>query len=156
MARAHSFVITISNNKTEKEGIDYLSAHATGFFYVDRATRQLILELLGQPKKFARAFDMIYIPRFDGQVVTEQVIHTHRDEIVLVELKTTKKFLPNNPRGFFFGATQNEFDFGERLGKQYRFCFVCLHPDSRSHAMLSVDELEGILRTKRIQYQINL
>ncbi|CAN5592278.1 hypothetical protein BH10ACI3_BH10ACI3_04870 [soil metagenome] len=156
MAKAHSFVITISNNKTEKEGIDYLIENETGFFFVESATRKLILEFLGLPKTFARAFDMIYIPRFAGTVVTQEVIETHIDEITLVELKTTKKFLPNNPKGFFFGATQNEFDFGERLGDKYRFCFVCLHPDSRSHAMLSVPELELIMRTKRIQYQINL
>ncbi len=61
MARAHSFVITVSNNKTEKEGIDYLTAHATGFFYVDSDARQQILELLEMPRTYARAFDMIYI-----------------------------------------------------------------------------------------------
>lgn len=99
---------------------------------------------------------MIYIPRYAGKVATEEVIKTHLDEIYLVELKTTRKYLPENPKGFFFGATQNEFDFGERLGDKYRFCFVCLHPDSPSYAMLSVPELEAIMRTKRIQYQINL
>lgn len=151
-----SFTITLSNNRTEKAGIEYLIANATGFFYVDRETRKLILELLGLPKTFARAFDMIYIPRFAGQNVTQEIIETHIDEITLVELKTTRKLLPGNPKGFFFGATQNEFDFGERLGDKYRFCFVCLHPDSPSYAMLSVPELEAIMRTKRIQYQINL
>lgn len=156
MARAHSFVITVSNNKTEKEGIDYLTENATGFFYVDSKARQYILELLDMPKTYARAFDMIYIPRYADQVVTQEILEARIDEILLVELKTTKKFLPDNPKGFFFGATQNEFDFGERLGDKYRFCFVCLHPDSPSYAMLSVPELEAIMRTKRIQYQINL
>ncbi|MGI8811746.1 MAG: hypothetical protein ACR2IH_04365 [Pyrinomonadaceae bacterium] len=151
-----SFTITLSNNRTEKAGIEYLIANATGFFYVDSHTRKRILELLDFPRKFARAFDMIYIPRFSGTVVTEEIIETHIDEITLVELKTTRKFLPENPKGFFFGATQNEFDFGERLGDKYRFCFVCLHPNSASYAMLSVPELEAIMRTKRIQYQINL
>ncbi len=112
--------------------------------------------MLELPKTFARAFDMIYIPRYAGKVATEEVIKTHLDEIFLVELKTTRKYLPENPKGFFFGATQNEFDFGERLGDKYRFCFVCLHPDSLSHAMLSVPELESIVRSKRVQYQINL
>jgi len=151
-----SFTITLSNNRTEKAGIEYLIANETGFFYVDSDTRKAILEMLGLPRTFARAFDMIYIPRYAGKIVTEEVIQAHLDEILLVELKTTRKYLPENPKGFFFGATQNEFDFGERLGDKYRFCFVCLHPDSLSHAMLSVPELEAILRTKRIQYQINL
>src|SRR3982751_2693770 len=97
-----SFTITLSNNLTEKAGIDYLIANATGFFYADSETRKKILELLELPKTFARAFDMIYIPRFAGKVVTEEVIKAHLDEILLVELKTTRKFLPQNPKGFFF------------------------------------------------------
>ena len=152
----HSFTITLSNNRTEKDGIEYLLEHETGFFYVDSETRKKILEMLGLPRTYARAFDMIYIPRYTGRIATEEVIKTHLDEIFLVELKTTRKHLPENPKGFFFGATQNEFDFGEKLGDKYRFCFVCLHPESRSYAMLSVPELEAIMRTKRIQYQINL
>ena len=152
----HAFTITLSNNRTEKDGIEYLIANERGFFYVDSKTRKMILEMLGLPRTYARAFDMIYIPRYAGKVATEEVIKTHLDEIFLVELKTTRKFLPENPKGFFFGATQNEFDFGEKLGNKYRFCFVCLHPDSPSYAMLSVPELEAIMRTKRVQYQIIL
>lgn len=156
MANSHSFVITVSNNKTEKEAIDYLIANATGFFYVDRVTRKLILELLELPKTFARAFDMIYIPRFEGLHVTENVIETHLDEIILVELKATKKFLPENPKGFFFGATENEFNFGKLLGDKFRFCFVSLHERGSSFAVLTIAELEAAIRTRRIQYQINL
>lgn len=156
MARAHSFQITVSNNKTEKLGIDYLIENETGFFYLDKETRRLVLELLDLPLKFARAFDMIFIPRYSGSVITQETIEAHLDEIILVELKTTKKRLPENPKGFFFGATQNEFDFGELLGDKFRFCFVCLHPETMSAKMLSVPELEKIMRTKRIQYQINL
>lgn len=156
MARAHSFVITVSNNKTEKEAVDYLVANATGFFYVDSQTRKQILELLDLPKTFARAFDMIFIPRYEGQVVTEQIIETHLDEIILIELKATKKYLPENPKGFFFGATENEFKFGKLLSDKFRFCFVCLNELSPSFVMLTIDELEAIIRTRRIQYQINL
>ena len=156
MAKAHSFIITISNNKTEREGIDYLTANATGFFYVDSATRKLILEMLDLPRSFARAFDMLYIPRYEGLVLTESVIEAHLDEIILVELKTTKAFLPENPKGFFFGATENEFKFGQLLGDKFRFCFVCLNPLSPSYAMFTVEELETRIRTRRIQYQINL
>jgi hypothetical protein len=156
MARAHSFEITVSNNKTERLGIDYLIANETGFFYVDSNTRKHILELLEMPKTFARAFDMIYIPRFAGTVVTDEVIEAHLDEIILVELKVTKKYLPENPKGFFFGATENEFKFGQLLGEKFRFCFVSLHERGSSHALLTIAELESRIRTRRIQYQINL
>jgi hypothetical protein len=152
----HSFTITLSNNRTEKEGIEYLKAHETGFFYVDSPTRKHILDLLGYSRKFARAFDMVYIPRFVGQILTEELIKAKLDEIILVELKVTKKYLPENPKGFFFGATQNEFEFGEMLGEKFRFCFVSLHENGSSCALLSIAELEAIIRTRRIQYQINL
>ncbi|HMT07738.1 MAG TPA: hypothetical protein PKA82_07010 [Pyrinomonadaceae bacterium] len=156
MARAHSFEITVSNNKTEKLGIDYLIANETGFFYADKDTRKQILNLLDLPLGFARAFDMIYIPRYVGTFVTDEVIAANIDEIILVELKTTKKYLPENPKGFFFGATENEFNFGKLLGDKFRFCFVSLHERGSSHSLLTIDELEARIRTKRIQYQINL
>lgn len=151
-----SFTITRRNNLTEKEGIQYMESLGQGFFFVDKDERRRILELLNEPKNYSRSFDMVWIPRLAGQVLSLEAIETHIDEITIVELKCTRAFLPNNPKGFFFGATQNEFDFGARLGDKFRFGFVCLNPESPSHALLSVPELEAIMRTKRIQYQINL
>lgn len=152
----HSFTITRKNNATEKEGIQYMESLNQGFFYVDKDERKRILELLDQPKNFSRSFDMIRIPRLSGIRLTLDAIETHIEEVTLIELKCTRAFLPNNPKGFFFGATQNEFDFGERLGDKFRFCFVCLNPESLTHVLLSVPALEQIIRTRRIQYQINL
>jgi hypothetical protein len=152
----HSFTITRKNNATEKEGIQYMESLNEGFFVIDKNERKRILELLEQPKNFARSFDMVHIPRLAGEQLSLEAIETHIDEVTLVELKCTRDLLPNNPKGFFFGATQNEFDFGERLGDKFRFCFVCLNPESLSHALLSVPKLEEIIRTSRIQYQINL
>ena len=76
--------------------------------------------------------------------------------IELLEIKATKKKLPNLPYGFFFGATKNEFDLGELLGDRYRFCLVCLHPDTLGFVTLTPSELDPLVRSKRIQYQINL
>ncbi|MCC7308536.1 MAG: hypothetical protein IT173_13300 [Acidobacteria bacterium] len=151
-----SFTITRKNNATEKEGIQYMESLNAGFFFVNRDERKRILELLDQPKNFARSFDMVLVPRLAGAALSIEAIETHIDEITLIELKCTRAFLPNNPKGFFFGATQNEFDFGERLDDKFRFCFVCLNPASMSYALLSVTELEQVIRTRRIQYQINL
>ena len=151
-----SFTITRKNNATEKEGIQYLESLNQGYFFVDKDERKRILELLNQPKNFARSFDMVHIPRLAGTILSLETIETHINEVTLIELKCTRAYLPNNPKGFFFGATQNEFDFGERLGNKFRFCFVCLNAESRSHALLSVPQLEQIIRTRRIQYQINL
>lgn len=156
MSRAHSFVITLSNNLTEKEGVNYLIENHTGFFKIDRAFKKDLLDALDLSHKFLQAFDMIYIPEFVGKVITDGFIIANLENIILIELKTTKKFLPHNPRGFFFGATENEFKFGEALGPKFRFCFVCLNEQSPSFSLMTVQELEEIIRNRRIQFQINL
>lgn len=154
MANEHSFTITISNNKTEKEGILYLQSQDPHFLLPDKVLKKKLLNELELPDKYHRTFDMIYAPEaiIEGDIIKIPDVK----KIKLIELKTTKKKLPNNPKGFFFGATENEFNLAELLGEQYYFCFVCLHPECPSHKLLSLVELNDIIRTKRIQYQINL
>jgi len=156
MSRKHSFVLTLSNNVTEKEGVNYLIENHTGFFKIDLATKRELLDLLNMSHKFLQAFDLIYVPEMVGKVADKNFIHTYLEDIILVELKTTKKYLPENPKGFFFGATENEFNFGILLGDRFRFCFVCLNEKSLSFALLTTQELEGIIKNRRIQFQINL
>lgn len=90
------------------------------------------------------------------KIITSDYLQTYLEDIILVELKTTKKYLPDNPKGFFFGATENEFNFGELLGEKFRFCFVCLNENSLSISLQTIPELEKRIRNKRIQFQINL
>lgn len=156
MSRKHSFTLTLSNNVTEKEGVNYLIENHTGFFKIDLSTKKKILDLLQIEHRFLQSFDMIYIPDLVGKEINGDEIETYLEDMILVELKTTKKYLPNNPKGFFFGATENEFNFGEILGEKFRFCFVSLHEKGSSYVLLTIEELELIIRNKRIQYQINL
>ncbi len=156
MSRKHSFILTLSNNVTEKEGINYLIKNHTGFFKIDLPTKKERLTLLKIDLKYLQAFDLIYIPSMFGKTITEDFLQTNLEDIILVELKTTKKYLPENPKGFFFGATENEFNFGNILGDKFRFCFVCLNEKSLSYALQTMQELELRIRNKRIQYQINL
>lgn len=156
MSGKHSFTLTLSNNITEKEGVNYLIENHTGFFKIDLSTKKKILDLLQIEHRFLQSFDMIYIPDFVGKEINGDEIETYLEDMVLVELKTTKKYLPNNPKGFFFGATENEFNFGEILGEKFRFCFVSLHEKGSSYVLLTIEELELIIRNKSIQYQINL
>jgi len=154
MASEQSYSITLSNNRTEKTAIDYLMAEDVGFLNPSLASRRRILEILELPRTFARAFDLIRVP---GHINSEsEITVADRDSITLVELKTTRKHLPDCPKGFFFGATQNEFDLAKLLGDRYLFCFVCLHPESTRFHLLSLAQLEPLIRTKRTQYQINL
>lgn len=156
MSRKHSFKLTLSNNVTEKQGVNYLIEEQTGFFKIDKEMKKELLDRVDIPYSFLQSFDMIYIPKLKGIEFKQNYIETHLDEILFIELKTTKKYLPENPKGFFFGATENEFNFGKLLGDKFRFCFVCLNEESLSYAMLTIEELEKIIRNKRIQFQINL
>lgn len=156
MSRKHSFVLTLSNNVTEKEGINFLIENYTGFFKIDLATKKEILDLLKIEHRFLQAFDLIYVPEMVGRYVDSEFVQTYLEDIILVELKTTKKYLPDNPKGFFFGATENEFNFGKILGSRFRFCFVSLNEKSLSYVFLTLDELEVRIKNRRIQYQINL
>ena len=154
MANNHSYTITLDNNKSEKEALIFLVESDVNFLNPDKESRKIIMEMLDIDKKFARAFDLILIP---GHTNLEQVIQLKKiNEITLVELKTTKKKLIDLPSGFFFGATESEFALARQLGEQYKFCFVSLHKESSKFVLLTLDELNKIIKTKRIQYQINL
>lgn len=156
MSGSHSFVITLSNNVTEKEGIRYLVENHTGFFEINQISKKEILDIFGIDPKYMRAFDLIYIPNLASVKFDQEHIKLHIEDLILVELKTTKKYLPNNPKSFFFGATENEFNFAKQLGDKFRFCFVSLHEKSTSFSLLTLAELESIIKTKRVQFQINL
>lgn len=154
MASKHSYTITIDNNKSEKEALSFLILSDINFINPDKDSRKIILEMLGIDKKYSRAFDLILIP---GHTNLEQVIELKKvEDIILIELKTTKKKLINLPRGFFFGATESEFSLANQLGDSYKFCFVSLHSESSKFVLLTLEELNKIIKTKRIQYQINL
>jgi hypothetical protein len=127
-----------------------------GFFKVDLATKKYLLEVLGLEQKFIQAFDLVLIPGMKIDELTTVTISASLDNLILVELKTTKKHLPENPKGFFFGATQNEIEFGNLLGSRFRFCFVSLHSKASTYALLTLPEMEKLIKIKRIQYQINL
>jgi hypothetical protein len=156
MSRKHSFILTLSNNVTEKEGINFLLDNYKGFFKIDLSTKKELLDLFQIEHRFLQSFDLIYIHDLNNQVIEDGFIKTYIEDIIFIELKTTKKYLPNNPKGFFFGATENEFNFAKILGPKFKFCFVSLNEKASSYAFLNLEELEERIRNKRIQYQINL
>jgi hypothetical protein len=154
VASEQSYTITLNNNLTEKAAIDYLLSTDPRLWVPDKESRKHILAELKLDRRLARAFDLVLV---EGDVAAESELRVADiSRISLVELKTTRKRLPELPRGFFFGATQNEFDLAAALGERFQFCFVCLHPDTLGHRMLTLDELRPLIRTQRTQYQINL
>ena len=101
MSRKHSFVITVSNNVTEKEGVNFLLENYTGFFKIDLHTKKELLDLLNVEHRFLQSFDLIYVPEMVGKISDTGFVQTYLEDILLIELKTTKKYLPDNPEGFF-------------------------------------------------------
>lgn len=156
MSRKHSFTLTLSNNVTEKEGVLFLLNNHTGFFKIDLDTKKELLDLLKIERRYLQSFDLIYVPEMIGKTINSDFLKIYLEDIIFVELKTTKKYLPKNPKGFFFGATENEFNFGKILKDKFLFCFVTLNEKAPSFVLLSIEELDKIIRNKRIQYQINL
>ncbi len=150
----HSYLITLSNNRTEKAAIDYVLGLDARYRMLDLASRKAVLERLHIDRSFSRAFDLVRLP--ENRCDSSQIAIADVEELVFVELKTTRKRLPDLPKGFFFGATENEFELARQLGDRFRFCFVCLHPETPGSCLLTLAELEAQIRTRRIQYQINL
>jgi hypothetical protein len=154
LASNQSYTITLENNKSEKEAIDFLMSSESAFICPDKSSRKKLLEIFNIDPKYSRAFDLIMIP---GHTNLEEVIQLESlEDVTFIELKTTKKKLPNLPKGFFLGATQSEFEIAELLSKKFKFCFVSLHSDSKKYVLLSLEDLNDIIKTKRIQFQINL
>lgn len=152
MAYNHSYGATLKNNITETSAIDFLLVNEKRLRKPTAEERGDILKRFNLPVSFSRAFDLVLLPSENG----ENLKNISIENIILVELKTTQKKLVNNPEGFFFGATENEFNLADKLGKQYLFCFVSLHSESRNYVMMTSEELMSKIKRKRLQYQINL
>ena len=130
----------------------YLLNLNKGFYLPDLTEKRLVLNAFNLENKYSRAFDLVYTEdktKWDWKNIDLK-------KIKFVELKTTKKELPNNPHKFFFGATENEFDLAKKLGDKYLFCFVSLHSNSLSYKLVDYTSLTKLIKNKRIQYQINL
>jgi hypothetical protein len=87
MSRQHSFKLTLSNNVTEKQGINYLIEEQTGFFKLDKDTKKELLDRVNIPHRFLQSFDMVYIPKMKGIEFEKGYIETHLDEILFIELR---------------------------------------------------------------------
>ena len=151
MAKAHSYGATLKNNKTETDAIQYLLQSNPRFRLPTKEERKEILKRLDLSPSFSRAYDIVLLPEGSGDIMS-----VSPDKWILIELKTTQKKITVLPGGFFFGATENEFKLAETLGDRYKFCFVSLHVNSLSYVLLSSQDLEKIIKMKRVQYQINL
>jgi len=159
VSREASYGKTKLNNAKEDSALSVMLKHDAAFQRPSSATRKKILELLGLSMFSPRAFDLIQtdVPL---PTLTPENVGQHIDAIRLIEVKATKKAIPDeNLHGFFFGATQNEYELAARLGERYKFAFVVLAPSQDKppfFVLLTLDEVEAKTSKRRVQYQVNL
>jgi hypothetical protein len=151
------------NRIVEKAGLKDVLLKDKRFQVPKTETKKAILKALGlgDTKLYGpQSFDAIMLPQ-ETEPIDESTLPRYLEQIVLVEMKTTKKPIKDaGLAGFFFGATQREYDLAAKLGEKFRFAFVVLNPDNTYGkpfaVLLTLQELELRTRAKRIQYQVNL
>ena len=151
------------NRVVEKAGLQDVLLKDPRFQAPSTETKKALLKALGlgDTKLYGpQSFDAIMLPQAT-ELIDQTTLPRYLEQIVLVEMKTTKK--PINDAGlagFFFGATQREYDLAARLGDKFRFAFVVLNSANAYGkpfaVLLTLSELEHRTRAKRIQYQVNL
>jgi hypothetical protein len=159
VATESKFTKSRSNAGTEREGLGLLLADSR-FQVPNLATKRRILELIGKTESFGiQTFDAVMTPEPVGPVVPESVEGIFPD-LRLIEMKTTRKPIRNDSlHGFFFGATEREYEMARTLGDRYLFAFIVLtsaNEYGRPFAvLLTLDEVERRTQKRRIQYQVN-
>ena len=151
------------NRIVEKAGLKDVLLRDKRFQAPTTETKKAILKALGlgDTKLYGpQSFDAIMLPEAT-EPIDESTLPRHLEQIVLVEMKTTKKPIKDaGLAGFFFGATQREYDLAAKLGDKFLFAFVVLNSANAYGkpfaVLLTFAELEHRTRTKRIQYQVNL
>lgn len=156
---ASKFTKSLSNKGTEKEGISLLLTDAR-FQVVDLLTKRRILELIGKPGAFGtQTFDAVMTPEPAAPITLDNVDSAF-PTLRLIEMKTTRKPIQNEClHGFFFGATEREYEMARTLGESYLFAFIVLNEANeygRPFAvLLTLDEVERRTLSRRVQYQVN-
>ena len=151
------------NRIVEKAGLQDVLLKDLRFQAPTTETKKAILKGLGlgDTKLYGpQSFDAIMLPQ-PTEPIDGSTLPRYLDQIILVEMKTTKKPIKDaGLAGFFFGATQREYDLAAKLGDRFHFAFVVLNSANiygkPFAVLLTLSELEHRTRTKRIQYQVNL
>src|SRR5262245_40248670 len=159
MASSSKFTKSLANSGTEKAGLSLLLANQR-FQVPNLATKRRILELIGKSEGFGtQTFDAVMTPIAEPPITVENVDGLFPD-LRLIEMKTTRKPIQNaSLNGFFFGATEREYEMARTLGERYLFAFIVLNSANEYlqpfAVLLTLDEVERRTRKRRTQYQVN-
>ena len=150
---------SLRNKGTENSGLALLLTDRR-FQGVDLLTKRRLLELIDIPGAYGtQTFDAV-LTDVPVEPLHLANIDEHFSTLRLVEMKTTRKPIRNAAlNGFFFGATEREYAMAAALGDRYLFAFVVLNSlndyERPFAVLLSLAEVEGRTRSKRVQFQVN-
>src|SRR5579863_5470745 len=136
-----------SNYDKQDKGLSFLKDNLEGFYVPSMIEKKQLLEILGISKRFKQTFDAIRL-----NVGSFSKVKNAKD-FDLLEIKTTGKFLPSLPQGFFFGMTENEEMLLKVFEGKYFLCLLSLHPKSKKFVLVDWDQLGDLTQNKRVQYQ---
>lgn len=139
-----------TNLESENSGLKLLMANDSRLVVPTLEEKKQLLMHLNYPRIYTRSFDLVRL-----HVKSIDLVQS-KDDFVLIEVKVTSKKLSNFPTGFFFGLTKNEETLLQELDGSFLLCLVSIHPESEESIYLNFQELNERVRTKRVQYQINL
>lgn len=154
------FKKSLSNRKKENRALSLLLQDPR-FQAPNRETRQAIIDQLPVSGSFGvQTFDAVLLPT-PGPALNPASVSTHISELTLIEMKATTKPIKNGAlNGFFFGATQNEFEMASALKDRYQFAFIVLNNLNEFgrpfFVLLTYEQLERRIRQRRTQFQVNL
>lgn len=156
---ASDFAKSGKNRGVEREGLRALLKCDDRFQAVDLGTKRAIIDALPVGDYGVQTFDAVMTPEPTEQITVSSIAR-HLDELTLIEMKTTRKRIKNGSlNGFFFGATEREYQMAAALGDRYKWAFVVLSTENEYGmpfvVLLSLEEVEQRTRAKRIQYQVN-
>lgn len=153
------FTKSLRNKGVENSGLALLLTDRR-FQHVDLRTKNRILELVDIAGSFsARTFDAV-VTDVPVEPLDADNVRSHFNQLRLVEMKSTRKPIRNaSLNGFFFGATEREYEMAAALGDRYLFAFVVLNSTNDYGCpfavLLSLAEVDSRTRGKRVQFQVN-
>ena len=126
----------------EKAGINLVRKDYPNLVVPTSEEKKVLLEKIGCTNKFLKSFDAIML-----KVPTIGDIKTTLD-FTFVEFKTSGLELPQWPKGYWTGLTENERALATVFGDNFKFCFVNTHPNTSQYLFWTINELDANCRGK--------
>jgi hypothetical protein len=134
-----------SRNQTAKKAAQILLKSGCGFVLPTARQKRLLLVEFAKRNLvvYGKAFDVV---KHDGNVNLDaaEEIERNLDKMVLCEIKSSNKKLPEDFKGYFFALTTAELLVAQNLKHRYRFVFV--NTTKGTYIELTLQELFGRAR----------